>query len=126
MKSKKLLTANETFLAVVAVVGYLISIVGSALTIEGQPHSLRACGAWPFVIIILAVSWSAILRSKNQWLKYITVLVFIIGTMAYAVNLAIFYPATSASEFNVPERTKIFTNQPVQYLPLALQYYETR
>ncbi len=125
-KSKKLLTANETFLAVVAVVGYLISIVGSALTIEGQPHSLRACGAWPFVIIILAVSWSAILRSKNQWLKYITVLVFIIGTMAYAVNLAIFYPATSASEFNVPERTKIFTNQPVQYLPLALQYYETR
>lgn len=125
-KSNKIPTTNEVFIAKIAVVGYIISIIGSALTIEGQPHSLRACGAWPFAVVLLVVGWSAIIRSKNQYLKSIAISVFVIGTISYAVNLAFYYPSISSGEFNVPERVSIFSNQPVQYLPLALKYYETR
>lgn len=122
----KFLKHQEIILVVIGICGFIISLIGSALTNEAQPQSLRACGAWPFAVILLTVGWCFILRQKNRWLKWVTILLFIIATLAYSINLAFFFPSRSAWAFNVPERTKILSGQALEYSPLGLQYYKTR
>lgn len=122
----QLLKHKERFLVIAGISGFLISLVGSALTNEGQPQSLRACAAWPFAIIILTIGWLFILRYKVQWVKWLAVTLFIIGTLTYAIDLAFFFPNRSFRSFDVPERIKISSNQPVEYYSLALKYYKTR
>jgi hypothetical protein len=114
-------------LLAIAVFGYLASILGSALTNESQPHSLRATAAWPFTIILIVLGWRIILAHRIISVRYIAVVVFLIGTIAYAADLSLAYPARAASSFDVSERTKIDSGQPTPGYPnLALEYYIKR
>jgi len=123
---KQLFEHNEIILAVIGVCGFVISLIGSALTNEGQPQSLRACGAWPFAVILLTVGWCFILRQKSRWLKWVTIILFIIATLAYSIDLAFFFPSRSTRAFDTPERNKILSGQPLKYSSFGLKYYKTR
>ena len=101
---------NEITLFAIGVCGFIISLIGSALTNEGQPHSLRSCGAWPFTIILIAIGWNLILRQKNRRLKKIAITIFVLATVAYSTDLALYFPARSASSFDAPEQTQSLTN----------------
>lgn len=107
---KKLFEHNEIILTVIGVCGFVISLIGSALTNEGQPHSLRACGAWPFAIILVTIGWNLILSQKNKWLKKVAITTFILATLAYSIDLAFFFPVRSASNFDAPRQTKVLSN----------------
>lgn len=122
----KFLEHQEIILVVIGICGFFISLIGSALTNEGQPHSLRACGAWPFAIILITIGWTFILRQRNKWLKRTAIFVFILATLAYSIDLAFFFPTHSANDFDVPQRAKILSGQSVKYEPLSLGYYKNR
>ena len=96
---------NEITLFVIGVCGFIISLIGSALTNEGQPHSLRSCGAWPFAIILITIGWNLILRQKQRWLKRVALTLFVIATLAYSIDLAYFFPNRSANDFDTPKQT---------------------
>ncbi|RWZ78258.1 MAG: hypothetical protein EOT05_00630 [Candidatus Microsaccharimonas sossegonensis] len=125
-RTSKLLKSTEAKLLLIAIVGYILALIGSALTKEGQPHSLRATGAWPFAIIIVTIGWVAILRVKAQWMKWTAITMFILATIAYAIDLSVFYPMRSKSFFDVGSRSKISQHQHLHYPPLALKYYQNR
>ena len=96
---------NELTLLAIGICGFIISLIGSALTNEGQPHSLRSCGAWPFAIILITIGWNLILRQQKLWLKRTALTLFIIATLAYAIDLAYFFPSRSANDFDAPKQT---------------------
>lgn len=105
LNQKELFDKNEIILIAIGFCGFMISLIGSALTNEGQPHSLRSCGAWPFAIILVTVGWNIILRQKQRWLKRSAITLFIIATLAYSIDLAFFFPARSANDFDTPKQT---------------------
>lgn len=118
---------NQKLLIVIALFGIGASILGSALTNEGQPHSLRASAAWLFIIIFLTIGWSLLWQSHRRWLKTSAVLVFAIGTLAYAADLAFLYPARAAESFDASARAQIQQGQlPAGYPELSLDYYRTK
>lgn len=122
----KFLEHQEIIIVAIGVCGFIISLIGSALTNEAQPQSLRACAAWPFAIMFITVGWSFLLRQKNKWLIRVAITMLIIATLAYSIDLAFFFPSRSASDFDMPERAKILSGQSVKYKPLSLQYYKNR
>lgn len=110
-RNKKKLFENQEFTVVmIGICGFIISLIGSALTNEGQPHSLRACGAWPFAIILVTVGWGLILRQKQKWLKRTAITIFILASLAYSIDLAFFFPVRSANDFDAPEQTTLLSN----------------
>lgn len=115
-------------LVFVAIYGTFASLLGSALTNEGQPHSLRASGAWVFILIIITIGWMIILSTQtNRVLKISAVTLAIIASGAYAIDFATSYPARSAGSFDVPQREAIHNDQPtLGYPELARRYYEIR
>jgi uncharacterized membrane protein YedE/YeeE len=118
---------NQKLLIVIALFGIGASILGSALTNEGQPHSLRASAAWLFIIIFLTIGWSVLWQSHRRWMKTSAVLVFVIGALAYAVDLAFLYPARAAESFDASARAQIQQGQlPAGYPELSLDYYRTK
>jgi hypothetical protein len=50
---RKKLSKNETFLAIFSLFGLFLSFLGSSLTVESPPHSLRANCAWIFFVILI-------------------------------------------------------------------------
>jgi len=125
-KNTLFLEKNELKLIAIGISGFIICLIGSALTNEGQPQSLRACGAWPFAVILLTVGWCFILRQKSRWLKWVTIILFIIATLTYSVDLVLFFPSRSIRAFDTPERNRILSGQPLKYSSFGLKYYETR
>jgi hypothetical protein len=125
-KALNFLTKQELLLIGIAAMGYLLSLFGSALTNEGQPQSLRSCGAWPFAVVIITIGWLVILRQHRQWLKQVTITIFIMATIAYMIDLAYVFPTSSGKFFDTVERSKILSHQTIRYPELALQYYNTR
>jgi len=110
----------------IAALGVLFSILGSALTGEGQPHSLRASAAWPFMVLIISLGWYIIFEARRRVLTYVAVAVFIVGTAAYTVDIAFYYPARAAESFDVPAREKLFQGQQTDYPPMVLDYYKNK
>ena len=106
--------------------GVIASLVGSALTYEGQPHSLRATAAWPFIIVQLAFGWRWIFALKNKRWIYLSVALFIVGTAAYAYDLAYLYPERSQNAFDHSIYEKATTGQPTPPYPsAAIEYYKS-
>jgi Ca2+/H+ antiporter len=92
LRRKTLFKGTEYRLIIIASGAYLLSLIGSALTAEGQPHSLRSCGAWIFAAIVIVIGWLLIARSKKRWLISLAIVVAIISILAYAVDLSAFFP----------------------------------
>lgn len=116
---------HELLLVWIALFGVVVSLAGSALTAEGQPHSLRATAAWPFIVILLTLGWQWLFIQKNK--KYIKIAVglFVIGTLSYAAELAFIYPQYGAGAFDKAIYEKAIQHQPTPDYPgLSLQYYD--
>jgi hypothetical protein len=114
---------NATLLALICGGGLFAALLGSALTNEGQPHSLRATAAWPFFAILITLGWLALARYASKKLLITAVTIFVLGTAFYAVDLTAFYPARAWSSFDVDVREKIKAGQAPDYPGLALKYY---
>lgn len=127
-KPTKLFTDNEKTLLLIATFGVVAAFIGSALTNEGQPHSLRACAAWPFIVIILVIGWRLIItQCSKRTLQWTAVGIALTATCLYAIDLAFLYPARSAESFDVSQRQLIHDDQPAPGYPdLARKYYEIR
>lgn len=85
----------------ISAVGYIACLIGSALTIEGQPHSLRSCAVWVFAVIIITVGWKLIIEYKKRWLTFVAVVILIISTFVYVIDLAFFYPKRATEYFSL-------------------------
>ncbi len=123
------LSKNKTVqLLVIALFGVAASLLGSALTNESQPHSLRATAAWPFIVIIITIGWNIIFRRATpRSLQWASALIFILATAHYTTDLALHYPARSSNAFDTPQRQAISSgDSTLSYPPLALQYYQDR
>ncbi len=117
---------KRQLLVVIALIGWLSALIGSALTNESQPHSLRATAAWPFIIILVTLGWEVLRNTQKTWLLRTAIGVAIVATMFYVADLAFFYPARAASGFDVTVRQAIYSKQQVSYPDLALQYYRNK
>lgn len=105
-----------------ASVGVLIALLGSALTNEGQPHYLRATGAWPFFVILISIGWQRIMLSRRRYI-YGALCLCAVLTAAYVADLTIMYPARSASAFDTQTRSSIKAGALVTYPNSAINYY---
>lgn len=94
---KRRITAPRRQLIIIMAVGALVGFAASALTLEGQPHYLRAVTAWPFVVILVALGWEYIIATQAR--TYI-IIAEIIAVLLLVGHLSITYPQISASEFN--------------------------
>lgn len=126
LRQKNVTKDPELYLSLVAIAGFLLSLIGSALTNEGQPQSLRASGAWPFAVIMITLGWMSILRYKAVWLKWTALSIFVIMTILYVIDLRFMYPQRCAWAFDEATRQKIEAGQPVHYSRLSLEYYKNR
>lgn len=116
---------GDLLLVWVALFGVVVSLAGSALTDEGQPHSLRATAAWPFFVILLALGWQWIFDLKNKKYLRLSVIVFVAATLVYAAELAFIYPQYSVDAFNKDIYEKAIRHQPTPDYPgLSLKYYD--
>lgn len=100
-KERLLITQKEIYVLVISAVGYIACLIGSALTIEGQPHSLRSCAVWVFAVIIITVGWKLIIKYKKRWLTFVAVVILIISTFVYVIDLAFFYPKRATEYFSL-------------------------
>lgn len=124
---KKVFNSTTLLLIGIGVFGCIASLLGSALTNESQPHSLRATAAWPFAVILIVVGWRIILAHHSKILRYGAIAVFLTATIVYVVDLAFFYPTRAAGSFDTPQREAIYHHQATPGYPdMARQYYETR
>jgi cytochrome bd-type quinol oxidase subunit 2 len=109
----------------VALVGYLLSIVGAALTAEGQPHSLRSCSAWIFALIAIGVGWHMLVsQARFKRAAILAGVILIAGTVVYAIDLAAYYPSRAASSFDSRQRSAIRDHKPIRYPRMSLDYYK--
>lgn len=118
---------TKSNLVLLSIIGILLSILGSALTIEGQPHSLRATAAWPFFVILITIGWLQILQHTKRALQVAIIILAMLTTIWYVIDLAAYYPKRSADAFDVPIRQRLDVNQPTPgYPPLSLFYYKNK
>jgi 4-amino-4-deoxy-L-arabinose transferase-like glycosyltransferase len=123
-QTRKWKQTPTSWLVLLATSGILLSVLGSALTIEGQPHALRATAAWPFFVILITIGWVQLLNRLKQPFKILLISFAVVATGWYIIDLAVYYPERSASSFDVPIRQMLKTNQPTpDYPPLSLFYY---
>ena len=128
IKKHRLFSTPQTQLLVVALCGASTSLLGSALTNEGQPHSLRACAAWVFFVIIIAIGWQLLAQAKHRRALLCSALIIAgIGTLLYVSDLAVGYPQRSAQSFDVSQRAIIIGGHTIDDYPsLAQDYYQKR
>jgi hypothetical protein len=53
----------------------------------------------------------------------VAIVVFITGTVAYTIDLTLFYPSRAASSFDVDVRERIKNGEHPEYPGLAKDYY---
>lgn len=109
----------------VGIFGIAASLFGSALTSEGQPHSLRATAAWPFFALLITLGWQRILHA-DQLLRRVALTLAISSVALYVADLALLYPGRAADSFDSTARQAIMTHQHIDYPELALDYYRWR
>jgi hypothetical protein len=120
-------TKNKTHLFVfVVIAGTLFGLMGSALTAEGQPHSLRATAAWPFLAAIIGLGWYGIVASHRRALQYTVVSFFVVCTALYVIDFVAFYPTRAAESFDVPIRQELQSGKETNYPTMVIDYYANK
>lgn len=105
-----------------AAIGIVCCMLGSALTNEGQPHFLRATGAWPLFIILIVVGWHELYQMRLRYF-YGALIISSLLTIGYFTDLIAYYPARSSGAFDVTIREEIAAGRTVDYPEKALRYY---
>ena len=78
-------------------------LVPAALTWEGNPHALRAIGAWPFWVILAALTFEKIRAHRKTLLTAILFLLAIFYSFRYFQNYFFDYPVMAESWFKSKE-----------------------
>jgi 4-amino-4-deoxy-L-arabinose transferase-like glycosyltransferase len=118
---------NNTHLFIlIAVAGTLFGLMGSALTAEGQPHSLRATAAWPFLAAIIGLGWYLIFTSRRRALQYTAVSFFIVCTTLYVIDFVAFYPTRARDSFDVLIRQDLQAGNNTTYPSMVTDYYANK
>ena len=124
---KTLLRNNTQLLVIISIFCSLAGLLGSALTNEGQPHSLRATAAWPFLVILLTLGWMILVRHFKKRTVYAALGIFMAATLLYVGDLIVLYPQRAAESFDGLVRQKIYSGQQViDYPSLSLEYYKNK
>lgn len=113
-------------LTLVSIIGIFAATLGSALTNEGQPHSLRATTAWPFFVVLLALGWRLILTYAKKSIVYIAIGWSVLASALYIMDYTFFYPARASEAFDASVRDRIYRGQPVDYPALSQKYYREK
>ncbi len=80
-------------------VNFFIGIMPAALTYEELPHSLRICGAWPFMMLLTGHMWQAVAeRIRGMWLAAALAGILCSGVLAY--QYFVVYPKASTGMFD--------------------------
>lgn len=122
-EDKHLKTTPIISLVSIACAGIIFSILGSALTAEGQPHSLRATAAWPFFIVLITIGWTQLLALTSRRIRLLAIAFAVATTCWYVVDLSVYYPQRSAEAFDAPVRQAIKDGIPTRDYPALSQYY---
>lgn len=123
-RKQKWTITSSVWLVAVSFIGIIFSILGSALTAEGQPHSLRAAAAWPFFVVIITIGWTYLIARTSRAIQILAITFSVVATGWYVNDLAMHYPARSAEAFDVSIRQTIDRQQlPANYPSLSLYYY---
>lgn len=95
---KNIFTKNEKFLFTVSIIAIVAATVSSALTYEGQPHSLRSNVAAPFyvLLIVLGINKFITLHPKAKIPVFV---IFLAATIAYLVVFFCLYPTITQGSF---------------------------
>lgn len=117
------LSNNLHLFVVICIAGMLFGLIGSALTGEGQPHSLRATAAWPFMAGLLGLGWYFLFRSRRRVLQYVLAGFFVLCTAAYVLDFVAFYPTRAHDSFDVQIRQDLQASKTINYPTSALDYY---
>lgn len=112
-------------LGCVALFGIFVSFLGSALTAEGQPHSLRATAAWPFFVILITLGWCVIITMPRR-VGHAALVITACAVLLYVGDLVFLYPRRAAMSFDTSQRQAITNGQPTGYPDLARNYYRWR
>jgi len=79
------LDAEERFLANFSVFGIFFAMLGSALTLEGNPHSLRSNGAWVFFTVLIVLGYMKIYQMRGTLLGKLILLLAAVSFLFYSV-----------------------------------------
>jgi hypothetical protein len=102
---KRTLSKNEIFLAAFSLFGLFLSFLGSALTVESPPHSLRANCAWIFFVILIFLGLYKLYQQRQRKLvKIILAMALAVLVLSFAYYLRHFF---------------------IYYLPLSVEYFST-
>lgn len=112
----------EPLLLGVLAVGVFGSFLGSALTNEGHPHSLRSTAAWPFLAVVVALGWAQFMRNGPRF-TMAAVLAFVVGTAVYATDLATAFPDRAVDVFDSRQRERTLNGEDFGYPELAVRYH---
>lgn len=124
---------NSTrLLFVIIIVSILASYLGSALTWEGQPHSLRAISAWPFYALLMGWGLSRIIHAGANYWKPV-LLVYAIVTSLFLWHYHTQFIQIAGPSFDEHIRPDLIeaakSNRPnseIQYVGDAYTYYLIR
>lgn len=126
IRARKAKKIDNQMYVYVALFGIFAGLLGSALTYEGQPHSLRATAAWPFMVMLLALGWRWIINQNNQLILATSISFFVITTTLYVVDYAYSFPARSRDAFD----NSLYENSRYRGIPsypgIAQNYYDIR
>jgi hypothetical protein len=77
----------------------LLGLLPAALTWEGNPHALRSIGAWPFFVMLAAMTFEMISAKRKAFLTAILFLLAIFYSYRYFQNYFFDYPEMARSWF---------------------------
>lgn len=87
-------------IAAVGAVGVLACLLGSALTNEAQPHYLRAVGAWPFFVILIALGWETLSRMPQKVFVWLLGGIGAASVCIFILYLMLVFPNKRAEYFD--------------------------
>ncbi|MCL2717293.1 MAG: hypothetical protein FWE14_00720 [Lachnospiraceae bacterium] len=116
------LNKSEAFLGVISISGFFLSLLPAALTVEGNPHSLRSCGTWIFIVILVSIGLIKLYQNQKHLFAKITLILslFIIAfyTIAYLWHFNFVYLPTAHYYFLYnPEHHPVFPFVEIYTLP---------
>lgn len=115
-----------TSLVFISFVGILSGLLGSALTNESQPHSLRATAAWPFWLLLIAFCWWLINTKLPRVAIAGCLTVVVITGALFAYDLRWRYPTRSAGYFETANNNALIHGgiDMLNSDGLTLRYYQ--
>jgi hypothetical protein len=104
---KKAFSKTELSLILLSLFGIFLSLLGSALTVESPPHSLRANCAWIFFAVLIFLGLNKLFQHRKSNLAKIVlaaaIIILVLSFAYYLRNFFVYYLPISTELFSTPE-----------------------